>query len=77
LTETGRILWFGAKGYGFILRDGLRMEDVNSQIYVHISAFNVANLNSRNIHPKQKVEYEIIPGKKNGTLEAMNVRLIT
>ena len=74
MTETGKILWFSHKGYGFILRDGLMVEDPNSQIYVHISAINQPNLQT--IRPQQRVSFEIIPGKKKGTLELMNVQFI-
>jgi cold shock CspA family protein len=74
ITETGQIMWFSRKGFGFILRDGVSKNEINSQIYVHITAINSPNVDR--IRPNQKVEFEIIPGKRRGTLEAMNVRFI-
>lgn len=74
MTEEGVILWFNkVRGYGFILRDGLTQEDINSQIFVHISALTdpVSQL-----VPNQRVKFDIIQGKKPGTLEAMNVEII-
>lgn len=74
MTESGTVLWFNStKGFGFILRDGLDQSEINSQIFVHISA--VVDSIDR-LLPKQNVQFEIIAGKKPGTLEALNVRVI-
>jgi cold shock CspA family protein len=75
MTELGTVLFFNRdKGYGFILRDGLQQNDINSQIFVHASAIGDP---IEYLQPKQRVSFEIIAAKKPGSLEAMNVRVIS
>ena len=74
MTELGTVLFFNrVKGYGFILREGLQENDINSQIFVHASA--IADP-IEYLQPKQRVSFEIIAAKKPGSLEAMNVHVI-
>lgn len=65
--ETGTIKWFDAKkGYGFISRE--QGED----IFVHYSA--IQGDGYRVLEEGQKVEFEVIQGKKG--LESRNLTLL-
>jgi CspA family cold shock protein len=74
MTEFGTVAWYNPmRGYGFILRDGLQPSDPNSQIFVHVSALATPN---GQLTQKQRVSFEIIAGKRPGTIEAMNVHIL-
>ena len=63
--ESGTVKWFnGAKGYGFIAREGA--EDV----FVHYSAIQGEGF--RNLEEGQRVEFSVERGPKG--LQAANVR---
>jgi CspA family cold shock protein len=62
--ETGTVKWFnGAKGYGFIEREG------GSDVFVHFSAIQGAGF--RNLEEGQSVEFTVEKGPKG--LQAANV----
>ncbi len=61
---VGTVKWFnGAKGYGFIARDG------GEDVFVHFSA--IQGEGYRNLEEGQKVEFSIQKGPKG--LQAANV----
>jgi CspA family cold shock protein len=61
---VGTVKWFnGAKGYGFIARDG------GEDVFVHFSA--IQGDGYRNLEEGQKVEFSIQKGPKG--LQAANV----
>jgi CspA family cold shock protein len=62
--ETGTVKWFnGAKGYGFIEREG------GSDVFVHFSAIQGGGF--RNLEEGQSVEFTVEKGPKG--LQAANV----
>ncbi|MEJ2732021.1 MAG: cold-shock protein [Anaerolineae bacterium] len=64
---TGTVKWFnGAKGYGFIAREGA--EDV----FVHYSAIQGEGF--RNLEEGQSVEFNVEQGQKG--LQATNVTIL-
>ena len=64
---TGTVKWFnGAKGYGFIAREGA--EDV----FVHYSAIQGEGF--RNLEEGQSVEFNVEQGQKG--LQATNVTVV-
>ena len=57
MKEQGVVKWFnGAKGYGFIERDG------GSDVFVHYSAIQGDGF--RSLEEGQSVEFEIVDGPK-------------
>ncbi len=64
---TGTVKFFNAeKGYGFISREGA------PDVFVHYSAIDGKGY--RSLTEGQRVEFEIVPGKKGE--QAANVRVI-
>jgi CspA family cold shock protein len=64
---TGTVKWFnGAKGYGFIEREG------GADVFVHFSAIQGDGF--RNLEEGQKVEFEVQQGPKG--LQAANVSVV-
>ena len=64
---TGTVKWFnGAKGYGFIAREG---ED---DVFVHFSAIKGDGF--RNLEEGQRVEFNVEQGRKG--LQATNVTVL-
>jgi CspA family cold shock protein len=64
---TGTVKWFnGAKGYGFIEREG------GSDVFVHFSAIEGSGF--RNLEEGQSVEFNVEKGPKG--LQAANVVLV-
>ena len=65
--EIGTVKWFSAKkGYGFIRREN------GEEIFCHFS--NIVSEGFKTLHYNRKVEFEIAAGKKEGTVEAKNVK---
>ncbi len=63
----GKVKWFNpGKGYGFIESDD------GNDIFVHYSA--IAGEGFKTLDEGQKVEFEVVPGKKG--LQAENVQKI-
>ena len=63
----GTVKWFNAeKGYGFIAVDG------GADVFVHYSAIQMDGY--RTLEEGQRVEFEIVPGKKGE--QAANVRVV-
>jgi cold shock protein len=66
-VTTGTVKFFNAeKGYGFISRDGA------PDVFVHYSAIDGRGY--RSLTEGQRVEFEIVPGKKGE--QAANARVI-
>jgi len=64
---TGTVKWFnGAKGFGFIEREG------GADVFVHFSA--VRGEGYRNLEEGQSVEFNIVQGQKG--LQATDVAVI-
>jgi CspA family cold shock protein len=64
---VGTVKWFnGAKGYGFLARDG------GEDVFVHFSAIEGDGF--RNLEEGQKVEFSIEKGPKG--LQAANVKIV-
>lgn len=65
--ETGTVKWFnGAKGYGFIEREG------GSDVFVHFSAIRGEGF--RNLEEGQRVEFNVEQGQKG--LQATDVAVL-
>jgi len=74
-VETGTVKWFSPKkGYGFIIRDDLAEDDPEREIFVHYSSIIMEGF--KTLLPQLRVEFEVAPGKKEGTIEAKNVKVI-
>jgi CspA family cold shock protein len=64
---TGTVKWFnGAKGYGFIAREG------GEDVFVHFSAIQGEGF--RNLEEGQSVEFNVEQGRKG--LQATNVTVV-
>jgi CspA family cold shock protein len=64
---TGTVKWFnGAKGYGFIAREG------GDDVFVHYSAIQGEGF--RNLEEGQSVEFNVEQGQKG--LQATNVTVV-
>jgi CspA family cold shock protein len=69
---TGVCRWFNAvKGYGFIHPDG---DPTAKDVFVHFSA--IQGEGYRQLVEGQKVEFEIVPGRKSKP-QAANVVLVS
>ncbi len=65
--ETGTVKWFNdSKGYGFIQRDS------GGDIFVHHSAIQGEGF--RSLREGQRVEFEIVQGRKGPAAEAVVVQ---
>ena len=65
---TGTVKWFnGAKGYGFIEREG------GDDVFVHFSAIRGEGF--RNLEEGQSVEFNVEPGRKG--LQATDVTVLS
>ena len=63
----GSVKWFDdRKGYGFIAREG------GKDIFVHFSA--IQGRGFRSLEEGQRVEFDIVPGRKGN--EAQNVQVV-
>lgn len=66
---TGTVKWFNAtKGFGFIQPD-----DGSKDVFVHISAVQIAGLSTLN--EGQKVQFEVVSGK-DGKKSAGNLKSV-
>jgi CspA family cold shock protein len=72
--ETGTVKWFSPrKGYGFIIRDNVP-EGEPEEIFVHYSALEMDGF--KTLLPDLKVSYEVTFGRREGSIEARNVKII-
>ena len=64
----GTVKWFnGQKGYGFI-----QPEDGSKDVFVHISAVELAGMHSLN--EGQKVSFEVVADRRTGKSSAGNLQ---
>jgi len=69
--QTGTVLFFNSKGFGFIEPDNGSADDV----FVHFSAIVMEGY--KELHQGDRVQYEAVPSQKHaGKFEAKNVNLI-
>ena len=67
MREHGTVNWFsGAKGYGFIKRNG------KPDIFVHFSALRMDGY--KQVHEGDHVEFEVVKGEKG--LQAADVDVV-
>ena len=77
-TETGVVKWFSPKkGYGFIIRDTLPEgeENTNKEIFVHYTQVDMEGF--KTLLPDLHVSYTVTEGKRPGSVEAINVKILT
>jgi len=73
--ETGRVKWFSSKkGYGFIIRNPEEPEENQEELFCHWK--NIEMDGFKTLLPGLKVEFEVGPGQKEGTVEAKNVKIV-
>jgi CspA family cold shock protein len=73
-TATGTVKWFSPrKGFGFIIRDDIP-EGGNKEIFIHYSSINMDGF--KTLLPGLRVEFEVVDGRKAGSVEAKNVKII-
>ncbi len=73
--ETGITKWFSPrKGYGFIIRDKIPEGEPDREIFVHYSSIEMDGF--KTLLPQLRVEFEVASGKREGTIEAKNVKVI-
>lgn len=75
MPETGAVKWFSArKGYGFIIRDAVPEGEPNHEIFCHYSSITMDGF--KTLLPGLRVEFEVSQGRKDGTIEAKNIKII-
>ncbi len=75
MPEYGKVKWFSPrKGYGFIIRDGIEEGEENREIFVHYSKVEMDGF--KTLLPDLRVSFEISPGKREGSIEANNVKIV-
>ena len=68
--ETGIVKWFNPdKGFGFILPDS-----GGKDVFVHINSVEKSGMT--HLEQGQKVSYELMINRKNGSISAENIKLI-
>ena len=73
--ETGQVKWFSAKkGYGFLIRDNIAEGEPNREIFVHYSSVVMEGF--KTLLPGLRVQFDVEAGRKNGSIEAKNVKII-
>ncbi len=73
--ERGTVKWFDPRlGFGFIIRDSIPENEPNHEIFVHYSHINMEGF--KTLLPDLRVEFEVVAGMKEGTVEARNVTII-
>lgn len=73
--ETGAVKWFSPrKGYGFIIRDSVAEGQPNHEIFVHYSSVVMDGF--KTLLPSLRVEFDVVQGRKDGSIEAKNVKII-
>ena len=74
-AETGIVKWFSPKkGYGFIIRDSIPEGDENHEIFVHYSQVEIEGF--KTLLPDLHVSFTVSEGKRPGTVEAINVKIL-
>ena len=74
VQETGKVKWFSArKGFGFIIRDAVSNGE-SPEIFVHYSQIHMDGF--KTLLPDLRVQFEVVPGRKDGTIEAHEVTII-
>ena len=74
-VEMGIVKWFSPKkGYGFIIRDSIPEGEANHEIFVHYSQVEIEGF--KTLLPDLRVSFSISEGKRPGTVEAINVKIL-
>ncbi|MHA1721015.1 MAG: hypothetical protein DRO88_06920 [Promethearchaeia archaeon] len=72
--EFGKVKWFSPRrGYGFIIRDNVPPDQENHEIFCHYSSIEMDGF--KTLLPDLRVSFEVVPGKKEGSVEAKNVKI--
>lgn len=73
--EKGTVKWFDPRlGFGFIIRDDVPEDQENHEIFVHYSQIQMEGF--KTLLPDLRVQFEVVPGKKEGRVEARDVKII-
>lgn len=73
--ELGTVKWFSPKkGYGFIIRDAVPEGSDNHEIFVHFSSVVMDGF--KTLLPGLRCQFEIAEGRKQGSIEAKNVKIV-
>ena len=72
--EFGKVKWFSPRrGYGFIIRDNIPPDQENHEIFCHYSSIEMDGF--KTLLPELRVSFEVAPGKRDGSVEAKNVKI--
>ncbi len=72
--EFGKVKWFSPRrGYGFIIRDNIPPDQENHEIFCHYSSIEMEGF--KTLLPELRVSFEVEPGKREGSVEAKNVKI--
>ena len=72
--EFGKVKWFSPRrGYGFIIRDNIPPDQENHELFCHYSSIEMEGF--KTLLPELRVSFKIAPGKREGTVEAKNVKI--
>ena len=66
----GKVRTWKEQGYGFLGADGQR------DIFVHFTSVENMPEGESSLEPGTDVEFEIVPGKKEGQMQAANVVIL-
>ena len=75
MPETGSVKWFSPrKGFGFIIRDSVPEGQPNHEIFCHYSSITMDGF--KTLLPGLRVQFDVVPGRKENTVEAKSIKII-